>query len=671
MKKLLLLILFLSIPAASFAALCNAGINSSVITTTTSCTSSQDDKTIKANASGGAITITLETCTSSRRGVEHFFQKTDSSGNAVTINPNGAETINGLATISLSSARNVLVATCDGAGDWLSKVGTFSGIGTGTIGTSAIANDSITEPKLKAVNSPTDEYCLTYESTVGDFEWQACGGTSGLVIASTTITGGSGSTNVLTDNSGVLAEVNITSYESALEGVMDLQDMQGAVTDAQVPNNITIDLATAATALAANGTNCSSGSFPLGVDASGNSESCTALSASNAGTATALAANGSNCSSGQFPLGVDASGAAESCTALPTTISGTSEEITASASTGAVTLSLPDPLNLGTKSLKGASPLVFEGATADANETTVNITDPTADHTITIPNADTVTVQGSSCSGTDKVTGINASTGAISCSSDLNGSTSGDPAEELNSRRVGFCSIRDTTETVPICWGTMGSTASPEVLTNSGVTIAIDRNHNNAVGIKYQTAGTSGAIAGTNSPNYTAVTSNTGWGYYDPFIATTFATDSTITTMRFFIGLSQAPNVNDFTGLYTTSTTTSVSNGNAFFVAYDTAGQANTANFQCCAAIGDGAASSMACTDMGLAVAGSTLYTVKVDCRNAQSNGYCKCDVNGTSTNSPSKIASGALNLGYMFQLRTLANAARALIWYKMGTSQR
>jgi len=36
----------------------------------------------------------------------------------------------------------------------------------------------------------------------------------------------------------------------------------------------------------------------------------------NAGTATALAANGANCSAGSFPLGVDASGAAESCTAV-------------------------------------------------------------------------------------------------------------------------------------------------------------------------------------------------------------------------------------------------------------------------------------------------------------------------------------------------------------------
>lgn len=61
----------------------------------------------------------------------------------------------------------------------------------------------------------------------------------------------------------------------------------------------------------------------------------------NATTATALAANGANCSAGSFPLGVDASGASETCTALPTTITGTSNQITASASTGAITLSIP------------------------------------------------------------------------------------------------------------------------------------------------------------------------------------------------------------------------------------------------------------------------------------------------------------------------------------------
>lgn len=66
--------------------------------------------------------------------------------------------------------------------------------------------------------------------------------------------------------------------------------------------------------------------FKSGVFASSTSRfvyaSTTALSATtlfgalvgNADTATALAANGSNCSAGSFPLGVDASGAAESCT---------------------------------------------------------------------------------------------------------------------------------------------------------------------------------------------------------------------------------------------------------------------------------------------------------------------------------------------------------------------
>lgn len=48
-----------------------------------------------------------------------------------------------------------------------------------------------------------------------------------------------------------------------------------AIADADVPNNITISLAATATALAANGANCSAGAAPLGVDASGAAESCT------------------------------------------------------------------------------------------------------------------------------------------------------------------------------------------------------------------------------------------------------------------------------------------------------------------------------------------------------------------------------------------------------------
>jgi hypothetical protein len=50
--------------------------------------------------------------------------------------------------------------------------GDISGSGTTAI-TTTIGNDKILESMLKSVNAPTDEYVLTYESTTGDFEWQA------------------------------------------------------------------------------------------------------------------------------------------------------------------------------------------------------------------------------------------------------------------------------------------------------------------------------------------------------------------------------------------------------------------------------------------------------------------------------------------------------------------
>lgn len=100
-------------------------------------------------------------------------------------------------------------------------------------------------------------------------------------------------------------------------GLMKVTTSTGAVTTAVAGTDYVIpggNTATA-TALAANGANCSAGSFPLGVTAAGAVESCTAVSSSLAGTATALAANGANCSAGQAPRGVDTSGAAENCTA--------------------------------------------------------------------------------------------------------------------------------------------------------------------------------------------------------------------------------------------------------------------------------------------------------------------------------------------------------------------
>ena len=67
--------------------------------------------------------------------------------------------------------------------------------------------------------------------------------------------------------------------------------------------------------------------------------------------------------------------------------------------------------------LSGASPLVFEGATADSYETTLTFTDPTADRTITVPNAtDTLVGRATTDTLTNKSIdlGTNTLTGSAS-----------------------------------------------------------------------------------------------------------------------------------------------------------------------------------------------------------------------------------------------------------------
>ncbi len=106
-----------------------------------------------------------------------------------------------------------------------------------------------------------------------------------------------------TPSAGVLT--NATGYT--------FTNLVGTITDAQVPNTITIDLAA---------------------------------------TATALAANPANCAAGEFAAGITAAGVGEGCTALPTTIVGTANQISVSSPTGTVTLSIPATLDLNAKILR-------------------------------------------------------------------------------------------------------------------------------------------------------------------------------------------------------------------------------------------------------------------------------------------------------------------------------
>ncbi len=93
----------------------------------------------------------------------------------------------------------------------------------------------------------------------------------------------------------------------------------------------------------------------------------------NAGTATALAANGTNCSAGSFPLGVDASGNSESCTVAATGNALTANPLSQFASTTSAQLlaTLSDPTGTGV-AVFGTSPTLTTPAITTSGTVTRN-----------------------------------------------------------------------------------------------------------------------------------------------------------------------------------------------------------------------------------------------------------------------------------------------------------
>lgn len=72
----------------------------------------------------------------------------------------------------------------------------------------SLANDTILEEDLKAVDAASDEECLTYETTTGDFEWQSCGSGGGAPTDATYIT--------QTANGSLSAEQALSSLSTGL-----------------------------------------------------------------------------------------------------------------------------------------------------------------------------------------------------------------------------------------------------------------------------------------------------------------------------------------------------------------------------------------------------------------------------------------------------------------------
>lgn len=98
----------------------SAGVGGQVLVKTANYTVTLADltKVIAVDATAGAITITLLAAATAGNGAELTVKKTDSSANAVTVDGNGAETIDGVATQVLGLHQSSITLRCDGT-NWL------------------------------------------------------------------------------------------------------------------------------------------------------------------------------------------------------------------------------------------------------------------------------------------------------------------------------------------------------------------------------------------------------------------------------------------------------------------------------------------------------------------------------------------------------------------------
>lgn len=81
-----------------------------------------DDMVILADASDGAITVSLPPAAGALQQV-FYVKKTDSSSNAVTIDPYGSETVDGATTYTLGTQYKSVCICCDGSA-WYTLSGT-------------------------------------------------------------------------------------------------------------------------------------------------------------------------------------------------------------------------------------------------------------------------------------------------------------------------------------------------------------------------------------------------------------------------------------------------------------------------------------------------------------------------------------------------------------------
>jgi len=162
------------------------------------------------------------------------------------------------------------------------------------------------------------------------------------------------------------------------------------------------DVSRLGTFLAGDGIAVSSGVLAVGVDDSSIEINSDALRVKASGITNAMLAGSiaiSKLAANDVTIAAD-SGVSHAIDLGETlTVSGTSNEVETSISNNTLTIGLPDNVTIGGNltvsgttttvqnvAIGAADSIIFEGATADGFETTLTVTDPTADRTITLPN---------------------------------------------------------------------------------------------------------------------------------------------------------------------------------------------------------------------------------------------------------------------------------------------
>lgn len=90
------------------------------ITTTDSVIASDRNKALLCDATAGIFTLTLLAAATAGDGFKVVVVKSDSTGNAVTIDGNGGETISGAATYDLTGQGDAVTLICDGTNWFIS-----------------------------------------------------------------------------------------------------------------------------------------------------------------------------------------------------------------------------------------------------------------------------------------------------------------------------------------------------------------------------------------------------------------------------------------------------------------------------------------------------------------------------------------------------------------------